>query len=1135
MADIVDTDILTVGRPVPNTPIPGGFSLGDDDDIGPSFVKTRTETEAPEALNDLIRSFGLEPEPVTLEPSQPEKTDALEAAGDVAVDIGKGTLELPRSIGGGVRDAAQEFSDTLFNLTEPVAEFLEKQLPLGSVKIDDDGNVEFVKGFGTGKLSLPEIGEGKTVTGGVVRSITQFFAGFLPALKAAKALGIGQKVEKGAKAIKAGEKVAKGAGTFTEIEAAAALGSAAVFDAQEDRLSNLIQEVPALENPINEFLAASPDDSEALGKFKLALEGLGLAAFVQPLVVGVRALAAARRLRKTKAEVAAGKPAEDVGEAITERDIMLVGEPGKPLIEAADKAAAAEFKTAGGKIPERAININLGKLDTPDDVKKAIAATARVFKGSIDEARRGAVTNKETARLADELGMTAEDLLKRRKGDAFNAEQALGARRILASSGEQLVALAKKAATTNATEKDVLAFRKALSLHAGIQAQVSGLTAEAGRALQAFKITAQGRASLDRNIRQLLDASGGLDFSRKMAARLAAAGDELTLQQLNKIARGGFLAKTQDAFLEVWINGLLSGPQTQVVNLMSNTLTAMWQIPERFIASQIARVTGREGVVAGEAKAQFFGMIQGFREGLVLAAKTLRTGEPADAVTKIDLPTRRAISADAFNLSGVPGQAVDFLGEVIRLPGRFLFAGDDLFKAVGYRMELNAQAFRQATGEGLEGKALASRMAEIVEHPPENIKLASIDAAQYQTFTKQLGEAGQGVQQTLSDIPALRLIMPFVRTPTNIMKFVGERTPLAFLSRAVRADIAAGGSRQQLALARIAMGSMTMATAADLAAQGLITGNGPVDRSMRSVWLQTHQANSVKIGDKWISFSRLDPIGSFLGIAADMTEIMGQVDDLDGAEIAVAAVMAISRNVTSKTYLRGLSEFFEVMSAPERRGRLFIKKFAGTLIPFTTLTATIARTTGIPGVVEGDPVLRDTRAVRAWDEFMNQIKSRVPGYSTDLPPRRNIWGEPIVLSGGIGPDIMSPFYSNDVKLDPVADELLRLGMPVRMPARAMRGVQLEPFEYSRLVELAGNAAKNPSTGLGLKDTLGRLIKSPEYKEATDGPDGGKALLINENILAFRSLARAMLIDENRNLQNVIEGRIRDRARALGVQ
>ena len=65
----------------------------------------------------------------------------------------------------------------------------------------------------------------RTVTGAGVRAISQFLTGFIPALRGVKALGV------------------------TGVAAPAAAGAiadATVFDPQEERLSNLIQEVPEL-------------------------------------------------------------------------------------------------------------------------------------------------------------------------------------------------------------------------------------------------------------------------------------------------------------------------------------------------------------------------------------------------------------------------------------------------------------------------------------------------------------------------------------------------------------------------------------------------------------------------------------------------------------------------------------------------------------------------------------------------------------------------------------------------------------------------------------------------------------------------------------------------------------------------
>jgi hypothetical protein len=48
------------------------------------------------------------------------------------------------------------------------------------------------------------------------------------------------------------------------------------FDAQEERLSNLINTFPALRNPVTDFLEADGDDGEIEGRFKNSLEGLGI-------------------------------------------------------------------------------------------------------------------------------------------------------------------------------------------------------------------------------------------------------------------------------------------------------------------------------------------------------------------------------------------------------------------------------------------------------------------------------------------------------------------------------------------------------------------------------------------------------------------------------------------------------------------------------------------------------------------------------------------------------------------------------------------------------------------------------------------------------------------------------------------
>ena len=158
-----------------------------------------------------------------------------------------------------------------------------------------------------------------------------------------------------------------------------------------------------------------------------------------------------------------------------------------------------------------------------------------------------------------------------------------------------------------------------------------------------------------------------------------------------------------------------------------------------------------------------------------------------------------------------------------------------------------------------------------------------------------------------------------------------------------------------------------------------------------------------------------------------------------------AAVLSVARNVTSKTWLTGISELVEAIGDRSlAKLERFIQRYAGTIVP--TGLAQANRTFS-------DPILRDTRGLDLWQSMVNQVHSRIPGYSDDLPPRTNVWGDPIVLGGGLGPDIVSPIYTLTGKPSPADQELLRLGVPVTMPQRQINGVKLTAHEYHLMQEI----------------------------------------------------------------------------------
>jgi hypothetical protein len=769
---------------------------------------------------------------------------------------------------------------------------------------------------------------------------------------------------------------------------------------------------------------------------------------------------------------------------------------------------------------ERALNVNLKNINTTDEVKELIDNVGKEFSSDINKARREVITQEETKKLADNLNMTVDDLLNRRSGEAFNAEQALSARRILVASGENLVGLAKKA--VDGSEEQIIEFRQALSKHHAIQSQVSGLTAEAGRALQSFNIGATAGKQRQQLIKDMLSTSGGAENSKVMAGMISSLDNP---QQLNQFVKEAAKATNREMLYEAWINGLLSSPATHAVNVIGNSVTTAWSVGERKVASAIGTTLDRSSIPAGEATQMLYGMTNGVKDGFRLAWNALKTGEPADLLTKQESAGYKSITGENLNLTGTPGRFADYVGEVIRIPSRFLTAGDEFFKTVGYRMELQAQAFRQATGEGLEGEALAQRIYDIVQNPPENINLAAIDFSRYQTFTKPLGEAGQSIQTAVQKIPGARVIVPFIRTPVNIMKYVGERTPLSFMAPQIRAEIAAGGARRDMALAKIATGSMIMAAAADASLSGQITGAGPTNPAMRNLKRTTGwQPYSIKVGDEYLSYSRLDPIGATIGLAADIAEIIGQSDDADGLDVATAAVVSVAQNVTSKTYLSGLSEFFEVMSSvspdPEKnskRAKKWIERMAGSVVP--------------SGVSQLERTL--SPELSATQGIIEKIKSRIPGYSDDLPPRRNIFGEPIVLSGGIGPDIMSPIYISKEKHDKIADEIVKQKTMLRMPTPIIDGIKLDTKMYDAYIKFYAGE-NNKYVNKPLKVALRELFQNNSYRNATDGQEGGKSVLIKAVFDGYRDAAKQMMREKMPTLAKEIRDKKTEKFRKLGA-
>lgn len=214
--------------------------------------------------------------------------DIVDAAGRVLTDVGRGVTYSIPAAARGAANAVSELGGAAASLLEGLASTVEDTSETGaSILRGAAAGPDAV--YRGGKWARDLIPEPESVTGKGIEAIAQFLVGFGLWGRALRSLRLGKETT----------------GAAANVIARDMLAGATAFDPYEERLSNLLKEVPALEGPILEYLAANPNDSEAEARFKAALENGGLGAAAEGLFWSVKALGLIRRGKVDDAEEAA--------------------------------------------------------------------------------------------------------------------------------------------------------------------------------------------------------------------------------------------------------------------------------------------------------------------------------------------------------------------------------------------------------------------------------------------------------------------------------------------------------------------------------------------------------------------------------------------------------------------------------------------------------------------------------------------------------------------------------------------------------------------------------------------------------------------------------------------------------------
>jgi hypothetical protein len=383
--------------------------------------------------------------------------------------------------------------------------------------------------------------------------------------------------------------------------------------------------------------------------------------------------------------------------------------------------------------------------------------------------------------------------------------------------------------------------------------------------------------------------------------------------------------------------------------------------------------------------------------------------------------------------------------------------------------------------------------------------------------TRLVGNIGRAVSGAVNQVPALQLVVPFIRTPTNLLAYVTDRNPVGRSLAWVQAARAGDKEAMAEAIGRFSTGTVFYTTAVALAANGMITGKGPKDTELRKQLLAAGwQPYSFRIGDTFLSYGRNDPVATFFGLVADTFEVANATydptpDELGAMETLSKAILtSVANNVTTKSYLRGISTVIEALGGNEAAIGQLKRQYAGAVVPNFLAQ-------GENYVLDSD--IRETRTM------LDAIRARTPFLNDNVDKVRNATGDPI--SGAEGPFSMwLPTTARRLSKDPVKQELASSLISVGSPRRVLPGgidlknIRLKSGQsaYDRLQELSGEVRIGGRT---LKQQLQSLISSPFYQGlpemGQDNFDSPRVSLVRGNVSSFRRAAMQQLMKESPDL------------------
>ena len=584
------------------------------------------------------------------------------------------------------------------------------------------------------------------------------------------------------------------------------------------------------------------------------------------------------------------------------------------------------------------------------------------------------------------------------------------------------------------------------------------------------------------------------------AMKLADGRPDIALKFSDK-----FFSYSREMFEVTMYNSYLSGLVTQERNILGNAWN-VWMKPLDIIMGSQGKMSDYKGAVSADdlrahgnrrkaALSMYSSMLNSYSEGYKILKLALKENN-VDIMSKTMSTAGENMSVKLDNLSkeahqsgdwgkifavdwGLRNQYRAFAHPWLQQATRTLDATDKAFRVVSarqkahYDMMMNVLDDFDGDASEFSPKKLETDLKSKIKENGEIVDQQLLDWAKEDTFQEELGWRMQTFQNMLNDNPILKYSVPFVKTPTNILKRTGQYTP--FINRFLTDydEVMKGTDEVKKAIykGREAQGMMIGQTFTTFGFMGLSTGAGPQDPNLRKTWEENNEPHSFKIGGVWVSNRFLGPIGILMSVYSDLGLIGANAGSYDNfADAGSQLVYTTAGALFEQSWAKGLFSIMDTLN-DVLMGRTVdpeagMAQLSRAMLPYQ------AAFRGLSNAI--------TPGLREYDSHWQKLLAEtVPFTKAHLGADRisPFTGKPVANQGLSAINQMSPFGLDEIRNDKAVNYMVQYGVSV--PYKFMdeyKDIKLLGEDHKRLNKYMA------SGGLDGKGVRGELI---EYFEGED--------------------------------------------------